>query len=142
MARAPAGRAALIQHTSGVTYMLISHDLITVRRIADRVAVMYLGRVVEFAGTETLFGSPQHPYTKALLAAAPSLDPAQRAERIVLPGETPNPADVPVGCAFQDRCPLVHDRCRVEQPQLDLAAPGHFVECFAVPTVPVSVATR
>ncbi len=123
-----------IQSTSGVTYLLISHDLATVRRIADSVAVMYLGRVVEFAGTAELFASPQHPYTKALLSAAPSLDPRRRAERIVIPGETPNPADLPVGCAFQDRCPLVHDRCRSETPQLELAAPGHSVECFAVPT--------
>lgn len=131
-----------IQHSSGVAYLLISHDLITVRRIADSVAVMYLGRVVEFADTATLFEFPQHPYTKALLAAAPSLDPAKRAQRIVLPGETPNPADLPVGCAFQDRCPLVHDRCRVEYPQLEPAAPGHSVECFAVPTAAVSTVTR
>lgn len=126
-----------IQESSGVTYLLISHDLITVRRIADSVAVMYLGRVVEFADTATLFESPQHPYTKALLAAAPSLDPAKRVQRVVLPGETPNPAELPEGCAFQDRCPLVHDRCRVEPPQLELAAPGHLVECFAVPTAPI-----
>lgn len=123
-----------IQSMTDVTYLLISHDLSTVRRIADSVAVMYLGRVVEYSDTATLFASPQHPYTKALLSAAPSLDPARRAERIVIPGETPNPADVPTGCAFQNRCPLVHDRCRVEDPRLELAAPGHAVECFAVPT--------
>ena len=131
-----------IQRRSGVTYLLISHDLITVRRIADSVAVMYLGRIVELAETATLFESPQHPYTKALLAAAPSLDPTQRAQRIVLSGETPNPADLPVGCAFQDRCPLVHDRCRVEHPRLQLAAAGHLVECFAVPTAAVSTVPR
>lgn len=121
-----------IQAMSGVTYLLISHDLATVRRIADTVAVMYLGRVVEYADTAQLFAAPQHPYTKALLSAAPSLDPARRAERIVIPGETPNPADVPTGCAFQDRCPLVHDRCRSESPRLELTTPGHSVECFAV----------
>lgn len=121
-----------IQAMSDVTYLLISHDLATVLRIADSVAVMYLGRVVEFADTATLYASPRHPYTKALLSAAPSLDATRRAERIVLPGETPNPADIPTGCSFQDRCPLVHDRCRSESPQLKLAAPGHSVECFAV----------
>lgn len=121
-----------IQEISGVTYLMISHDLTTVRRIAGRVAVMYLGRIVEAADTATLFESPQHPYTKALLSAAPSLDPAKRTERIVIPGETPNPADIPTGCAFQDRCPLVHDRCRLENPELELAAPDHLIECFAV----------
>jgi len=131
-----------IQSMSGVTYLLISHDLATVRRIADRVAVMYLGRVVEFADTTALFESPRHPYTKALLSAAPSLDPVRRAERIVIPGETPNPADVPLGCAFQDRCPLVHDRCRVESPRLELTAPGHAVECFAVSTAGDLAAVR
>ena len=130
-----------IQATSGVTYLLISHDLTTVRRIADSVAVMYLGRVVEFAETATLFESPQHPYTKALLAAAPSLDPTERAQRIVLPGETPNPANLP-WAACPGRCPLVHERCCVEDPRLELAAAGHFVECFAVPTAVVSKVPR
>jgi len=123
-----------IQQTSGVTYLLISHDLTTVRRIADDVAVMYLGRVVEFCDTQTLFEGPQHPYTKALLSAAPTLDPSKRVERTVLRGETPNPANLPSGCAFQDRCPLVQDRCRSEDPILELVGPGHSVECFAVPT--------
>lgn len=124
-----------IQQMSGVTYLLISHDLTTVRRIADSVAVMYLGRVVEYADTSTLFDAPQHTYTKALLSAAPTLDPSKRAERIVLPGETPNPADLPPGCGFQDRCPLVHDRCLSEDPALEPVSPGHTVECFAVPTM-------
>lgn len=124
-----------IQDTRNVAYLFISHDLSTVRRIADRVAVMYLGRVVEVADTETVFESPQHPYTKALLSAVPSFDPDKRSRRIVLEGETPNPSDAPPGCAFQDRCPLVHDRCRVEMPLLEPFDHDHHVECFAVPTL-------
>lgn len=124
-----------IQSERNVGYLFISHDLSTVRRIADRVAVMYLGRVVEVADTETVFESPQHPYTKALLSAVPSFDPNKRTQRIILEGETPNPSEVPDGCAFQDRCPLVHDRCRDEVPELGLFASDHHVECFAVPTM-------
>jgi oligopeptide/dipeptide ABC transporter ATP-binding protein len=122
----------LIQQERGVTYLFISHDLSTVRRIADRVAVMYLGRVVELASTEAIFESPLHPYTRALLSAVPTMDPRAKRERIRLAGETPSPSSLPVGCSFQDRCPLVHDRCRVEEPRLEEVAPGHFVECFAV----------
>jgi oligopeptide/dipeptide ABC transporter ATP-binding protein len=121
-----------IQAERGVAYLFISHDLSTVQRIADRVAVMYLGRVVELADTEQIFGAPQHPYTKALLSAAPTMDLDRRRERIVLAGETPNPSELPQGCSFQDRCPLVHDRCRVEHPYPITVASGHEVECFAV----------
>ncbi|GMQ85638.1 MAG: ATP-binding cassette domain-containing protein [Acidimicrobiia bacterium] len=124
-----------IQNERDVAYLFISHDLSTVRRIADRVAVMYLGRIVEVAETETLFESPQHPYTKALLSAVPSIDPAKRTQRTILEGETPNPSEAPVGCSFQDRCPLVHDRCRVDAPTLEQFATDHDVECFAVPTM-------
>lgn len=123
-----------IQRERGVAYLFISHDLSTVRRIADRVAVMYLGRIVELAETVQIFESPRHPYTKALLSAVPSMDPKERRERIILAGETPNPSDLPVGCSFQDRCPLVHDRCRVESPKPKLAFERHMVECFAVET--------
>ena len=121
-----------IQSARDVAYLFISHDLSTVRRIADRVAVMYLGRIVEVADTETVFEFPQHPYTKALLSAVPSFDPEQRTRRIILEGETPNPSDLPVGCSFQDRCPLVHDRCRQEAPSLEMVEGGRRVECFAV----------
>lgn len=127
-----------IQSARNVAYLFISHDLSTVRRIADRVAVMYLGRVVEVAETETMFESPQHPYTRALLSAVPSFDPNQRTRRIILEGETPNPANAPAGCAFQDRCPLVHARCRNEMPKLETFTHGHDVECFAVPTMALS----
>jgi len=120
-----------IQDARGVAYLFISHDLSTVRRIAHRVAVMYLGRIVEIASTEAIFEDPRHPYTAALLSAVPSLDPDERRERIVLPGETPSPRELPVGCSFQDRCPLVHDRCRREAPTLELLPEGRRVECFA-----------
>ena len=121
-----------IQEDRHVAYLFISHDLSTVRRIASVVAVMYLGRIVEIAPTEHVFQSPQHPYTKALLSAVPTMDPDGRRERIVLPGETPSPLNLPVGCSFQDRCHLVHDRCRAEYPRLSLLDDETAVECFAV----------
>ena len=124
-----------LQHDRQVGYLFISHDLVTVRRLAHRVAVMYLGRIVEVAPTEQLFEAPQHPYTRALLAAAPEPDPRRRGSRTRLAGETPSAANLPVGCSFQDRCPLVHDRCRVEHPRLAATAEGHAVECFAVQTL-------
>ena len=121
-----------IQTERGVAYLFISHDLSTVRRIADRVAVMYLGRVVEVAGTRQLFDNPQHPYTRALLSAMPTMDLDAARDRIILEGETPSPSDLPAGCSFQDRCPLVHDRCRAEAPVLSQVGRGRRVECFAV----------
>ena len=120
-----------IQEEQDVAYVFISHDLSTVRRIADIVAVMYLGRIVEVAPTEQVFEDPQHPYTKALLSAVPSMDLDHRGSRIILAGETPDPSEIPIGCSFQDRCPLVHDRCREESPRLALLADGRRVECFA-----------
>lgn len=121
-----------LQQERQVGYLFISHDLVTVRRLAHRVAVMYLGRIVEIADTEQLFQAPQHPYTRALLAAAPVPDPRRQGSRARLAGETPSAANLPVGCSFQDRCPLVHDRCRVERPVLALTEQGHAAECFAV----------
>lgn len=121
-----------IQEQRDVAYLFISHDLSTVRKIADRVAVMYLGRVVELADTDTIFESPQHPYTQALLSAVPQMDPQRRRERIIIPGETPNPSELPEGCSFQDRCPLVHERCRTEAVRPVSIGTGHLVECFAV----------
>jgi len=121
-----------IQQEREVAYLFISHDLSTVRRIADRVAVMYLGRIVEMAPTEQIFEAPEHPYTRALLSALPSMDLDDRGTRIVLGGETPSPSDLPAGCSFQDRCPLVMDRCRREQPELHPLSDDTSVECFAV----------
>ena len=116
----------------GLTYLFISHDLRVVKRIADRVAVMYLGRIVELAATRDLYLRPAHPYTQALLAAVPTPDPAvERARRFTaLPGELPSPANPPPGCAFHERCPRATARCRTELPPLADIAPGHQVACF------------
>ena len=127
-----------IQEVRGVSYLFISHDLGTVRRIADRVAVMYLGRIVELAGTRELFDDPRHPYTRALLSVAPTLDLDRARERIILQGETPSPTDLPTGCSFQDRCPLVFDRCRQESPVLAAVERYRLAECFAVESSPNS----
>ena len=101
-----------------LTLLFIAHDLGVVRRVADRVAVMYLGRIVELAPNIELFERPQHPYTVSLLSAVPVPDPARRSQRIVLEGELPSPVDPPSGCAFHPRCPIAEDRCRTETPEL------------------------
>ncbi len=114
-----------------LTYLFISHDLGVVRRISDRVAVMYLGRIVELASTPELYSHPRHPYTHALLEAVPVADPIVERSRqyIALPGEPPSPARPPSGCAFHTRCPRAVDRCRIEIPRLTEIAPGHAVAC-------------
>ena len=116
----------------GLTYLFISHDLRVVQRISDRVAVMYLGRIVELAPTKELYARPAHPYTAALLAAIPTPDPvAERSRRFVaLPGELPSPARPPPGCAFHERCPRASARCRDEPPALAQISAGHQVACF------------
>ncbi|WP_181874255.1 ABC transporter ATP-binding protein [Marinitenerispora sediminis] len=111
-----------LQQEFGMTYLFISHDLSVVRFISDRVAVMYLGRVVELADTADLFADPKHPYTRALLSALPVPDPAARRERVVLTGDLPSPSDPPAGCAFHTRCPLATERCRVERPETRVLA--------------------
>jgi oligopeptide/dipeptide ABC transporter ATP-binding protein len=123
---------ARLKHQLGLTYLFISHDLRVVQRISDRVAVMYLGRIVELAATAELYAHPAHPYTGALLAAIPTPDPLiERARRFVaLPGELPSPARPPAGCAFHERCPKASARCRTELPPLADIAPGHKVACF------------
>ena len=114
-----------------LTYLFISHDLGVVRQISDRVAVMYLGRVVELATTPELYSHPKHPYTHALLAAVPIADPVVERSRqyASLPGEPPSPARPPSGCAFHPRCPRATERCRTETPLLAELAPGHAVAC-------------
>ncbi|WP_145145046.1 ABC transporter ATP-binding protein [Roseomonas gilardii] len=113
----------------GLTYLFISHDLSVVRRLCDRVAIMYLGRVVELALVHTVFTAPLHPYTRMLLTAAPSLDPASRTRAAVLEGEPPSAARLPPGCAFATRCPHALNRCEAEDPSLQAADDGRQVAC-------------
>ena len=112
-----------------LTVLFIAHDLRLVRHISHRVAVMYLGSIVELAGTETLFTKPAHPYTAALLKAAPELDPGRRTVVDAVRGELPSPLAIPAGCPFHPRCPFVMDRCRIERPLLTERGPGHIAAC-------------
>jgi peptide/nickel transport system ATP-binding protein/oligopeptide transport system ATP-binding protein len=115
-----------------LSYIFISHDLAVVEHVSDRVAVMYLGRIVETADTESLYRNPSHPYTRALISAIPQPDPARRRERIVLGGDIPSPEHPPAGCRFHPRCPQAMERCRSEVPRTtDLGAAGkpHLVDC-------------
>jgi oligopeptide/dipeptide ABC transporter ATP-binding protein len=123
-----------LQREFGQAYLFIAHDLSMVEHLAHRVAVMYLGHLVELAPNADLFASPRHPYTRALLAAVPVPDPVGRAERrpIPLAGELPSPQSPPSGCVFSTRCPLVEPRCRVERPLSREVAPGHRVACHVV----------
>jgi peptide/nickel transport system ATP-binding protein len=107
----------------------VTHDLSVVRHICDRVAVMYVGKIVEIVQTHELFASPRHPYTEALLSAVPKPDPRLRSERILLRGDVANPADPPSGCYFHPRCQYATEACRVESPALREVTTGHFVSC-------------
>jgi dipeptide transport system ATP-binding protein len=126
-----------LQEKLDLAYLFISHDLSVVRHIADDVMVMYLGRVVEQGPRDAIFRNPQHPYTRALLSATPSPDPMRKRERIVLKGELPSPLSPPSGCAFNPRCPLAFDRCRVDNPAL-LAHGESLVACHAVNDPPAA----
>ncbi len=118
-----------LQDKLGLSLLFISHDLAIVEHLTHRVAVMYLGKIVEIAGRRTLFAAPSHPYTQALLSAVPVPDPAAKRERIVLGGDVPSPINPPPGCRFHTRCPYVFDRCRVEEPLLTERAPGQQAAC-------------
>ena len=120
-----------LQDQFGLTYLFISHNLAVVRHMADRIGVMYLGRIVELAPTEHLFKTPQHPYTRMLLDAVPDLAMSGRPRKKV-EGEIPNPIDPPKGCAFHPRCPLAFDRCKSEVPQPRARTSASFVACHAV----------
>jgi oligopeptide transport system ATP-binding protein len=127
-----------LQDRLGLTYLFISHDLSMVRHIADRVAVMYLGLIVELSPRDALYAKPLHPYARALLSAVPEADPVREAtrQRIILTGDVPSPANPPKGCTFCTRCPQVFDRCRSERPALTEVEPGRLVAChlFNSPT--------
>ncbi len=113
----------------GSAYLFITHDLAVAKYISDRIAIMYLGKIVEVGRTRDLFRNPLHPYTKALLSAIPVPTPGRRRERIKLKGEIPSAIDIPTGCRFHTRCPLAFDLCSREEPELMEVEPGHFVAC-------------
>jgi oligopeptide/dipeptide ABC transporter ATP-binding protein len=118
-----------LQEELGLAYLFISHDLGVVEHIGHRIAVMYLGEIVELADKDDIFAAPLHPYTEALIAAAPVPDPRARRERLVIEGDVPSPIDPPPGCRFNTRCPFAFARCRSEAPPLREAAPNHHVAC-------------
>jgi oligopeptide/dipeptide ABC transporter ATP-binding protein len=127
-----------LQQRKGFSFLFIAHDLAVVRHIADRVAVMYLGRVVEIGTKAQVYDNPHHPYTEALLSAAPQPDPARRAQRIVLKGDVPSPSNIPSGCAFRTRCPLAQDVCVQERPILRDVAPGLQAACHFAAARPIT----
>ncbi|MBB6451712.1 oligopeptide/dipeptide ABC transporter ATP-binding protein [Salirhabdus euzebyi] len=118
-----------LQDEFELTYIFISHDLNVVKHVSDRVAVMYLGQMMELAETKDLYENPLHPYTKALLSAIPSLDPDKKKDRIILQGDVPDPSDPPSGCPFRLRCPMAFDRCAEEKPEFLEREKNHWVAC-------------
>jgi oligopeptide/dipeptide ABC transporter ATP-binding protein len=118
-----------LQDEFGLSYLFVAHDLAVVEHISHRVAVMYLGRIVEIGDKKSLFTDPQHPYTVALLSAVPVPDPRSARKRIILSGDVPSPVNPPPGCRFHTRCPHAEARCRVEEPAMREVAPGHFAAC-------------
>lgn len=118
-----------LQKEFGLTYLFIAHNLSVVEHISNRVAVMYLGKIVELASAETLYAEPLHPYTEALLSAVPYADPDHKTQRIILTGDVPSPANPPAGCKFHPRCRYAQAICRQEEPALRTVKPGHLAAC-------------
>jgi oligopeptide/dipeptide ABC transporter ATP-binding protein len=118
-----------LQRRKHLSYLFIAHDLAVVEHISHRIAVMYLGKIVEYADKTTLFTNPQHPYTEALLSAVPVPNPKLKREKRLLQGDVPSPINPPPGCAFHTRCPYAFDRCKVDTPKLVELSPGHGVSC-------------
>ena len=114
----------------GLTLLFIAHDLSVVEHVSDRIAVMYVGKLVEMAETEVLLREPLHPYTEALISAVPPADPDIRLDRIILEGDVPSPANPPPGCVFHPRCRYAQERCHLEAPQLIEVRPAHYASCL------------
>jgi peptide/nickel transport system ATP-binding protein/oligopeptide transport system ATP-binding protein len=121
-----------LQDEFGLTYLFIAHNLSVVEHISDRVAVMYLGKIVELTERDEMYNNPLHPYTQALLSAIPIPKPDLKRERIIIKGEVPSPLDPPPGCRFHPRCPVAQERCSIEEPIFDENNPDHWVACFNV----------
>jgi oligopeptide transport system ATP-binding protein len=124
-----------LQQKLGLTYIFIAHDLKVVEHVSNKVAVMYLGKIVEMAEAEELYRNPKHPYTKALLSAIPVPDPRGKEERIILTGDVPSPINPPTGCHFHPRCPSAIEACKTTVPQLELKAVDHPASCIRVPSI-------
>ena len=121
-----------LQQETGMTYLIVAHDLSVLERVCDRIAVMYLGQIMELDESRRLFSDPRHPYTQSLLSAIPVADPTATSDRQFLEGDTPNPADSPTGCEFSGRCPLAEERCVNEEPAIRVLDDGRLVRCHLV----------
>ncbi len=121
-----------LQKKLKLTYLFISHDLRVVRHISDRVAVMYLGKIVELAESKELYNNPLHPYTRVLISSVPIADPSKKTPRVVLKGDMPSPLNPPGGCSFHPRCPVAVDKCKIHEPALRDSGGGHYVSCHLI----------
>jgi peptide/nickel transport system ATP-binding protein/oligopeptide transport system ATP-binding protein len=121
-----------LQQEFGLTYLFIAHNLSVVEHISDRVAVMYLGKMVELTGRDELFKNPLHPYTRALMSAIPVPDPHLKRERVILKGDVPSPLNPPSGCRFHPRCPIAEEICSQQEPEFREVNPDHWVACWMV----------